>query len=669
MSAIAGIYHINKEPITIEYINSMMGSLEKYPANDSQVWRKDNIFLGCHAQWITPESIGEKLPYYDYERKLAITSDAIIDNRDELFDKLGVDRLQRKTMPDSMLILLSYAKWGENVPYHLIGDFAFVIWDGINKKIFGARDFSGARTLYYFNKNQKFAFCTVMGPLLTLPYIKKNLNEEWLSEFLAIPSMIDSVSTSTTVIEDIQQLPPSHTITVADGKITISKYNIITINERLMFKKDEDYVEAFQDVFKRAVDSKLRTFRNVGSQLSGGLDSGSVVSYAAQTLEKQNKTLHTYSFVPTSDFIDWTPNHMLADESPFISSTVQFVGNIQDHYLSFDGINPYQEIDKLLEILEMPYKFYGNCYWISGIFEEANKLDIGVMLSGARGNTTISWGPALDYYGQLLKKLKLYKLFHEVEMYSKHTGIKSKKFLYSTIIKKAYPTFNRTNNIPNLQSSLINNEFARSLGVFEKLKRFEIDSNNSSKLSIFDFRKLHFEQDFRWNMTGTSTAKLSLRYGLWNRDPTNDSRVINFCLSLPENQYVKDGLDRALIRRATVGYLPDKVRLNQKVRGIQSADWVHRMLPSWNHFIQDLEHLVRDDMIAKYLNIGILKTALSNIKDEPRVNYAFNPDYKLLMRSLIVYRYITSFKGGDKNEKRMESANVGSARYQTNNVR
>lgn len=663
MSAIAGIYHLNQEPIIIEHINSMMKSLEKYPADDIQVWLKDNIFLGCHAQWITPESIGEKLPYYDYERKLAITSDAIIDNRDELFDKLGIDQLERKTMPDSLLILLSYAKWGENVPYHLIGDFAFVIWDEKNKKLFGARDFSGARTLYFFKKNQKFAFCTVMSPLLTLPYIKKILNEEWLAEFLAIPSMVDSVSTSTTSIKDIQQLPPSHTIMVKDGKVTISKYNIITFNEKLKFKRDEDYVEAFQDVFKRAVDSKLRTFRNVGSQLSGGLDSGSVVSYAAKTLEEQTKTLHTFSFIPTSDFIDWTPKHMLADERPFISSTVQYVGNIQDHYLSFDGANPYKEIDKLLDILEMPYKFYGNSYWISGIFEESSKLDIGVMLSGARGNTTISWGPALDYYGQLLKKLNFFKLIHEVEMYSKHTGITSKRFLYSRIIKKAFPMFDRTNNTPDFHSSMINNEFAKNLGVFDKLKRFDIDPNNSSKLSIFDFRKLHFEQDFRWNMTGTSTAKLSLRYGLWNRDPTNDSRVINFCLSIPQNQYVLEGLDRALIRRATNGYLPDKVRLNQKVRGIQSADWVHRMLPSWKHFIQEIEQLVRDDMVSRYLNIGQIKTALSNIKDEPRVNYAFSPDYKLLMRSLIIYRYLNSFKGGDKNEKRMESAQARSTRY------
>ena len=71
--------------------------------------------------------------------------------------------------------------------------------------------------------------------------------------------------------------------------------------------------------------------------------------------------------------------------------------------------------------------------------------------------------------------------------------------------------------------------------------------------------------------SNTINTKLSLRYSLWKRDPTNDLRVIRFCLSLPEDQYVQNGMNRALIRRATENYLPDKVRLNQRTRGVQGA--------------------------------------------------------------------------------------------------
>ena len=95
--------------------------MQKFPADDIQVWKNENVFFGCHAQWITPESIGEPLPFYDSERQCTITADAIIDNREELFESLQVDRDKRKTIPDSQLILLAYYKWGEESPKYLVG--------------------------------------------------------------------------------------------------------------------------------------------------------------------------------------------------------------------------------------------------------------------------------------------------------------------------------------------------------------------------------------------------------------------------------------------------------------------------------------------------------------------------------------------------------------------
>lgn len=115
MSAITGIIHFNEETISIQHGTQLMSYLQKYPADDIQIWHKENAFLGCHAQWITPESVGEQLPFYNYEKQLAITADAIIDNRNELFEKLQVDYADRKNMTDSELILLSYQKWGKRL--------------------------------------------------------------------------------------------------------------------------------------------------------------------------------------------------------------------------------------------------------------------------------------------------------------------------------------------------------------------------------------------------------------------------------------------------------------------------------------------------------------------------------------------------------------------------
>lgn len=645
MSAIAGIYHLHEEPVNIEHGGILMSSLQKYPSDDVQSWHQENIFLGCHAQWITPESIGELLPYYDPERRLAITADAIIDNRQELFDLLQVERGLRHEMADSKLILLAYQKWAEEAPKYLIGDFAFMIWDERRQRLFGARDFSGSRTLYYCRHQHRFAFCTVIHPLLSLPYMEKDLNEEWLAQYLAISSVVDAVDASITPYKRVEQVPPSHSIMVTGEKITLTRYCTLTSVERLKLKSNEEYVEAFQEVFHKAVTARLRTYRGVGSHLSGGLDSGSVVSFAAKALSTQNKPLHTFSYVPPNDFVDYTPKHLMADERPFIQSTVQHVGGIKDHYLDFAGKNSYSDIDDYLEMLEMPYKFFENSFWLKGMFEKAEEEGIGVLLSGARGNLSISWGPALDYYAVLLKRMKWVRLIQELHQYSNTVGGPRLRRL-PVVARVAFPFINRIfpSGKPYIFPRLINQGFATRTNVFKKLNDYGIDHTGwFSTTNMYELKRRHFEDVFHWNSTNTLMTKLSLTHSLWQRDPTNDLRVIRFCLSLPEEQYVQNGLDRALIRRSTEKLLPDKVRLNRHYRGVQGADWLHRMIPYWDTFKDELGNLRTDKSILEYLDGRVINAALLKVEGAARPEDATDPDYKILMRSLIVYRFMKKF--------------------------
>lgn len=661
MSAIAGLYQENVR--SINHLGfQMMQALKKFPADDVQIWRGENIYFGCHSQWITPESIGEPLPFYDYERDLAITSDAILDNRMELFERLNIDKSVRNTMPDSQLILLAYAKWDDQVPKYLMGDFAFMIWDGKRRKLFGARDFSGARTLYFYNKNQRFAFCSVMEPLFSMPYVVKDLNEEWLSEFLAIPDLIDSINASITVIKDVQQVPPSHSITVTEGVASLAKYQVIETDKKIRFQKDEDYVEAFRDIYQKAVDSRIRTFRAVGAQLSGGLDSGSVVSFAARSLQKEKKRLYTYSYIPEDDFEDWTPRNSMANESSFINSTILQVGNIEKKILSFVGENSYSNIDEWLEIMEMPYKFFENSFWIKGIYEKASEQDVGILLSGGRGNFTVSWGPAFSYYSTLLKRLKWFRLNREVQVFKKNIGMK-RLDVYSIIFKEAFPFLQKSDEYQF--PKLINPDFANRTKVFDRLQEYGIGPKGFPKIGIDEARQYHFEKEFIWNSSGTTNSKLSLQYGLWNRDPTNDIRVINYCLAIPLDQFVNKGMNRALIRRATEGMLPENVRLNHRIYGVQAADWVHRMTKNWSLFMNEVNQLVKDPIAAEYMDTEILKSILPKVMRGTQANQAFDPNLRILMRSLIVYRFLQSLfrKGGEINEKTMEAASFGSTRY------
>ncbi|AGK52670.1 asparagine synthase-related protein [Bacillus sp. 1NLA3E] len=649
MSAITGIYHFNGEPISTEQTRDLMNALHQYPSDYIHTWNHRNIFLGCHAQWITPESIGEKLPYFDYERKLAITADAIIDNRDELLDKLLVDQSQRKEIPDSQIILLAYSKWGEAVAKHLIGDFAFMIWDEKEQKLFGVRDFSGTRTLYFYRDESRFAFSTTIEPLLKLPYIDKKLNESWLAEFLTIPGMVDSVDTISTVYKGIKQIPPSHSITIQKNRVVLSRYSTITSQSKIKLNSDSEYEEAFHEVFQKAVKSRIRTNGEVGAQLSGGMDSGSVVSFAAKELQKEKKKLHTFSYIPEASFVDWTPYYYIPDERPFIKETVNHVGNISDQYLSFEGKSPLTDVDDFLSIMEMPYKFFSNSFWLKGINEKANQQGIKVMLNGARGNYSISWGSqtlTLNYYASLLKKLKWIHFYRDLGMFCENFNT-GKSHILPIVVKKAFPNIyqllSRTTKNDIQFKSLVNPSLAERTNIFEKLTEFHIDITGASAENPNEARRRHFEQLFYWSKSGTVGTKLSLRYGLWDRDPTNDLRVIQFCLSLPEDQYVNSGLERSFIRRATKNLLPDKVRLNQQSRGLQGADVIHRMASNWDIFIEELHEITRDPIVSEFLNIDVLKHAITRISKHPSSELLFDDNFRIVTNSLIVYRFIKKY--------------------------
>lgn len=647
MSVIAGVVN-HLEPSFDSVRESgvrLMQALQVFPSDYMNFWHRESVFLGCLGQNITPESRLEKLPFYYKERQLALTADAILDNREDLFQRLQIEPGLRQDMPDSELIVQAYIRWGQAAPRYLIGDYAFMLWDIGKRLLFGARDVAGNRTLYFHHDPRSFAFCTAISPLFSQAHIKRELNERWLAEYLAIPTAVDSTDAYATAYHQIRQLPPGHALTLADGALSLLPYGTLAPahEEPLVLNSNHEYEEAFRDVFRQAVKSRLRTSKAVGVALSGGLDSGSVASFAARALLDEGKTLYAYSYVPAADFEDWTTGNLATDERPFIQAAARHIGNIQEHYLDSPGRSPLTEADDWLSLLESPYKFFENSFWIKAIYEQAREQGVGVLLTGARGNNSISWGSVAQYCIYLLRRLHWVQFYRQATLFSRQTRTRRAQ-LFPAIGKLAFP-------LPAFRASaaaapapqLIHPEFAAWTGVYDSL-RLHSQTFEEAPGDLMNERQLFFNNLPVLNMQGTSGAKLSLRYGIWERDPTCDPRVIRFCLSVPISQYVQNGMGRSLIRRATAQYLPDKVRLNQRVRGVQGADWVHRMIPAWPAFLREIRELCQDPIASAYLNVSQIAGYAAELEQQqPTPRLAGDPGMNLLMRSLIVYRFLKTF--------------------------
>ncbi|HKY42193.1 MAG TPA: asparagine synthase-related protein [Pyrinomonadaceae bacterium] len=203
--------------------------------------------------------------------QFSITANARIDGREDLIAKLPHPP---HTHDDAELILLAYETWGEDCVKHLIGDFAFAITD--NGRLFCARDHFGVKPFFFTHVGNDFRWSTSLHELRANHRVSDALNETAIGDYLLFGLNQDL---STTTFRDIQRLPPAHTLTLEDGSINMRRYWTPDTSKEVRFLDRESYVERFRELFRQAVQDRLRTDR-VAVSMSGGLDSTSLAAVA-----------------------------------------------------------------------------------------------------------------------------------------------------------------------------------------------------------------------------------------------------------------------------------------------------------------------------------------------------------------------------------------------------
>jgi asparagine synthase (glutamine-hydrolysing) len=567
MSAIAGIFNLDHQPVNLSDLQRMNACLKHRGLDGEGTWSAGEMGLAQQLLWTTPESLNEHLPKLNQRGNQAICSDARLDNREELISALRMDDRHPSEITDSELILAAYEKWGENCPEKLLGDFVFAICDLQNRSLFCARDPLGIKHFYYyFNSKKLFALASEIKALLSLPDVPQKLNELAVADHL-LPVYGDKVQT---FYKNIFRLPSGHCLTITPQAMKLRKYYWPDLSYELRLRSNEEYAEAFREVFTRAVHSRLRSAFPVASMLSGGLDSSSITCVAGNLLAKEGRSpLLTFSGIwPSMAELD--PK---SDERRYMKS-VASRGGFASHYVHADRLSPLTDWKKMLWHIDGALSA-PNMYLDWAIFKAANQRGARVLLGGTDGDTTVSYGyEDLTEFARRGRWIKLVKEARALGTQMPRRGHRFKKLMWDEAFKPLVPEFawrfwrrlrgrsgvsdQRPAGREYWRKRPINPDFSDRLNIRERFWHLQ----NNSYPSKITAREEHWHSinHGQWSYILETFEKGAAAFSVETRYPFFDRRLIEFCLALPPGQKLHNGWTRSILRRAMTGILPPEIQ-------------------------------------------------------------------------------------------------------------
>jgi asparagine synthase (glutamine-hydrolysing) len=560
LSGIYGIFYKEGAPVTSQVLEPLKAAMVQWGPDGQGTWCQGSVGLGHLMLHTTPESLNERLPAtHPHDPNLTITADARIDNRDDILAALNISPAER--LPDSTLILLAYERWGQACVDKLIGDFAFVIWDQRQQLLFCGRDIMGCKPFFYYNDKHCFIFASDIEGVLAYSGVPQRLNETLLAAYLQEDTYF--AEKRYTFLADIVKLPPAHQMLITASRHQLTQYWSLDNVREVHLPSDEAYAEQLRELLFQAVQCRVRTPFPVGTHLSGGLDSSTVTAIAARTLREKGQRLTAYSWSPAPPSTGELPD----DERKLI----QLLCNresIQCHYIDLkveDVVRTYRR-----DFTRQPYEMMLREELTQ---RQAAQNNVRIMLSGWGGDEMIT-GHGWGYWSNLFLRGRWWKLHQEMLSFVEHNEVTGRRKLkqyagmtYNTVLLPMIPEFiwmrwrgnqsvypltciqpsfasQHQNAVRTLRGPSLRGPSLRERSSVQKMQWCWLDNGHLTK------------RIEAWAING---ARQQLVYHY----PLLDRRILEFGLGTPSDQFVQQGWNRSLVRRATKDLLPETIRLNR----------------------------------------------------------------------------------------------------------
>jgi asparagine synthase (glutamine-hydrolysing) len=528
MCGIVGVLDRSGEAVSPVVIRSMTDQVIHRGPDDSGIFTDRSVGLGHRRLSIIDLSPAGHQPVETPDGRYVMVYNGEVYNFQELRIELGAKGWQFHSNTDSEVVLKAFAHWGTDALNRFNGMFAFAVWDKKEKSLFLARDRYGIKPLYYSWSGNKFLFASEIKAIAAHPSFQSDIDMEGLLEYFTFQNFLSD----RTLHKGVKMLPAGCWMQIKlDGSKSprLNRYWDYNFEEPENPYDDEEYVEELDRLFQQAVKRQLVADVDVGSYLSGGMDSGSITAIAAKELQNMRTFTCGFDMSSASGIELGFDERREAEHMSYLFKT--------EHYeMVLKAGDMEQALPKLIRHLEEPRvgQSYPN-YYAAQLASKFGK----VVLSGTGGDE-IFGGYPWRYYRAVVNN----DFEHYIDKYYDYW----QRLIPNRQIKKVFaPIWDEVKHVSTRD-------------IFRDV--FATHSKHLSRPEDYVNHSLYFEAKTFLHGLLVVEDKISMAHSLETRVPFLDNDLVDFAMKVPT--------------RLKLGHLSDVVRINENEPGSKTAKYFQK---------------------------------------------------------------------------------------------
>ncbi len=528
MCGIVGVLDRNGEAVSPVVIRKMSDQIVHRGPDDSGTYIDGPIGLGHRRLSIIDLTTAGHQPVATQDGRFVMIYNGEVFNYQELRVELEAEGWQFFSNTDTEVVLKAYAHWGTDALNRFNGMFAFAVWDKKKKSLFLARDRYGIKPLYFSWSGNKFLFASEIKALTVHPSFQSGIDLEGLVEYFTFQNFLSD----RTLHKGVKLLSAGCWMQInLDGTSEVNQirywdYNFVEPENP---NDDEEYIEELDRLFQQAVRRQLVADVDVGSYLSGGMDSGSITAIAAKELP------YMRTFTCGFDMSSASGIELSFDERPE-AERMSYLFKTEHYEMVLKAGDMERVLPKLVWHLEEPRvgQSYPNYY----AAQLASKF-CKVVLSGAGGDEMFGGYP-WRYYRAVVNN----DFEHYIDKYYDYW----QRLIPNEVMKKVFaPIWDEVKHISTRD-------------IFHDV--FSTHSENLCRPEDYVNHSLYFEAKTFLHGLLVVEDKISMAHSLETRVPFLDNDLVDFAMKVPT--------------RLKLGHLSDVVKINENELGNKTAKYFQK---------------------------------------------------------------------------------------------